>query len=352
MKQAEGMRDFTIWPEVNGREPLELLAGQHRIRALEEWVKDAKLGEVRKSCGGHASFTIGVNSISLDQNIKLRANSKDVAKPDSHGDIWLHLVTAVSQKPEKFEGKRQEVLRDMTDTLDLSGTAGGVPMSRLLALRGYDKWRAMIQRGARRRSADRHSTWSLMMACRIDDFCFSTFRQVLETLASLPGDAASYVKPEDWVQMSGFLGHDRSEMETREFFYPGMGSQKVDQSCRRRPNLLVKLDREPYWQVPNAVAESVVSGSILTPRSCSTGDGMQVSTGTDAGGEEKDLPSFVDAPDPGSIFDEAMSKAEENTALSIPSTAGDDSTQQEALDKHRQAQPPFSPQSPVTMLGS
>ncbi|KAG5961795.1 hypothetical protein E4U56_003729 [Claviceps arundinis] len=179
MKQAEGMRDFTIWPEVNGREPLELLAGQHRIRALEEWVKDAKLGEVRKSCGGHAT------------------NFKDVAKPDSHGDIWLHLMTAVSQKPEKFEGKRQEVLRDMTDTLDLSGTAGGVPMSRLLALRGYDKWRAMIQRGVRRQSADRHSTWSLMMACRIDDFCFSTFRQVLETLASLPGDAASYVKPED-----------------------------------------------------------------------------------------------------------------------------------------------------------
>lgn len=99
---------------------------------------------------------------------------------------------------------------------------------------------------------------------------------------------------------------------------------------------------------PDAVAESVVSGSILTPRSCSTGDGMQVSTGTDAGGEEKDLPSFVDAPDPGSIFDEAMSKAEENTALSIPSTAGDDSTQQEALDKHRQAQPPFSSQSPCS----
>ncbi|KAG6087191.1 hypothetical protein E4U15_008217, partial [Claviceps sp. LM218 group G6] len=36
-KQAEGMLDFTTWPDVNGRERLELLAGQHRIRALEEW---------------------------------------------------------------------------------------------------------------------------------------------------------------------------------------------------------------------------------------------------------------------------------------------------------------------------
>ncbi|KAG6066654.1 hypothetical protein E4U32_005601 [Claviceps aff. humidiphila group G2b] len=143
MKQAEGMRDFTIWPEVNGREPLELLAGQHRIRALEEWVKDAKLGE---------------------------------------GELWW---------PCKF----------------------------------YDRG------------------WATHAA----QFWFSTFRQVLETLSSLPGDAASYVKPEDSMQMSGFLGHGRSELETREFFYPGMGSQKVAQSCRRRPNLLVKLDREPYW---------------------------------------------------------------------------------------------------------
>ncbi|KAG6260245.1 hypothetical protein E4U47_000607, partial [Claviceps purpurea] len=39
------MLDLTIWPDVNGREQLELLAGQHRIRALEEWVKLAKLGE-------------------------------------------------------------------------------------------------------------------------------------------------------------------------------------------------------------------------------------------------------------------------------------------------------------------
>ncbi|KAG6258807.1 hypothetical protein E4U24_000877 [Claviceps purpurea] len=574
--QTEGMPDFTIWPEVNGREPLELLAGQHRIRALEEWVKDAKLGE--EELWWPCEF-YDRDSISLEENMKLRVNNKDVAKPDDHGDIWLHLVTAVSQKPEKFKGKRCEILRDMADTLDLSRT-GGVPMNRLLALWGNDKWRAMITawcKTAVGRSTFKIRPWSLMMACRIDDFWFSTFRQVLETLASLPGDAASYVKLEDWKHMSDFLGYGRSEMETREFFYPGIGSQKVDQSCRRRPNLLVKLDREPYWQVyehvvqsgqlsfpdvhrilglseqdgkilsgvinhvvdwlmsghrskrppqrnnnkpglrvdmvaalqhfdqkklqqakgrvttsigeargqsvaettsivmqqellefvcgrleafrsasakdqltqrldtdnaglyqtrfrqaewagvlgivrlymgpefrpewprleeesrpgdvshfvdmaiqhwktlanlagdetrcgklssasfrdnlaswlgeqfgspsgpttgeTNTDAESVVSVSILTSRSCSTSDRMQISAGTDAGREEKDLPSFVDAPDPGSVFDEAMSKAEEKTALSIPSPAGDETTQQEA---HRQAQPPFSPQSPCS----
>ncbi|KAG6313799.1 hypothetical protein E4U22_000639, partial [Claviceps purpurea] len=80
-------------------------------------------------------------------------------------------------------------------------------------------------------------------------FWFSIFRQVLDTLADLPGDTASYVKAEGWRKMSSFLGHGRLEVETREFFYPGKGSQEVDQSCRRRPGFLVQLDRESYWQV-------------------------------------------------------------------------------------------------------
>ncbi|KAG6052516.1 hypothetical protein E4U16_007703 [Claviceps sp. LM84 group G4] len=43
--ESLGLLDSTIWPDVNGREQLELLAGHHRIRALEEWMKLAKLGE-------------------------------------------------------------------------------------------------------------------------------------------------------------------------------------------------------------------------------------------------------------------------------------------------------------------
>ncbi|KAG6076644.1 hypothetical protein E4U15_004999 [Claviceps sp. LM218 group G6] len=43
--ESLGLLDTTIWPDVNGREQLELLAGHHRIRALEEWMKLAKLGE-------------------------------------------------------------------------------------------------------------------------------------------------------------------------------------------------------------------------------------------------------------------------------------------------------------------
>ncbi|KAG6309762.1 hypothetical protein E4U22_003710 [Claviceps purpurea] len=123
-KQAEGMLDLTIWPDVNGREQLELLAGQHRIRALEEWVKLAKLGEE---------------------------------------ELW---------RPCKFYDEEYEASREQQ----------------------------------RRREE----------------------------------------KPEK---------HGRSEKETWEFFYPGKGSQKVDQSCRRRPELLIKLHRELYWQVYEHVVQ-------------------------------------------------------------------------------------------------
>ncbi|KAG6316431.1 hypothetical protein E4U22_007085 [Claviceps purpurea] len=533
-KQAEGMPNFTTWPDVNGPAPLELLAGQHRIRALEEWVKDAKLGD--EELWWPCKF-YNRDSISFEQNMKLRMNKKDVTQIDSHGSVWLHIVTAVSHKPELFQGKAAEISYDMAHTLGL-GKDNGVPMARLVML-----WR--------------------------NEFWFSIFRQVLDTLADLPGDAASYVNAEDWRKMSKFLGHSRSAIETREFFYPDIGSQNVDQFSRRRRDFLVGLDGENFFQVyrhvdqrkqmsfpdvhlilglpehdlymlgkvmdhvvdwissdrskrlnkrnnkkpglrvdmiaalshfdekklqlakdrvstsikfdrsqsvaeaasiviqqevlefvcrnletfrsaqakdqltqrldidnaglyrtrfrqaewagvldivrwymgpefrpewprleeswpedvshlvdmaikhwgdtlagdkmrcskvssasfrdnlaswlaeqfgageesspsgpttgeTNADAESLASVSIFTTRSYSTDDRRQVSAGTDAGGEGERLPSFADAPDPGSVFDETMAKAEEKIALSIPSRAGYESTQQEAPDKDRQ----------------
>ncbi|KAG6153862.1 hypothetical protein E4U35_000598 [Claviceps purpurea] len=567
-KQAEGMPNFSMWSDVNGPAPLELLAGQHRIRALEEWVKDAKLGE--EELWWPCKF-YNRDSISFEENMKLRMNKKDVTQPDSHGDVWLHIVTVVSHKPELFQGKASEILTDMANTLGL-GRDNGVPMARLVMLWRNEIWRGMATawcRTAVGRATFRISTWSPMITCRIDDFWFSIFRQVLDTLADLPGDAASYVNAEDWRKMSKLLGHSRSAIETREFFYPGMGSQNVDQFSRRRRDFLVGLDGENFFQVyrhvdqrkqmsfpdvhlilglpehdlyilrevmdhvvdwissdrskrlnkrnnkkpglrvdmiaalqhfdekklqlakdrvstsvrfdrcqsvaeaasiviqqevlefvcrnletfrsaptknqltqrldidnaglyrtrfrqaewagvldivrwymgpefrpewprlgeswpedvshlvdmaikhwgdtlagdkmrcskvssasfrdnlaswlaeqfgageesspsgpttgeTNADAESLASVSVFTTRSYSTDDRRQVSAGTDAGGEGERLPSFADAPDPGSVFDETMAKAEEKIALSIPSRAGYESTQQEAPDKDRQ----------------
>ncbi|KAG5959203.1 hypothetical protein E4U56_005070 [Claviceps arundinis] len=568
-KQAEGMLDFTTWPDVNGREQLELLAGQHRIRALEEWVKDAKLGkeELWWPCKFYDR-----DSISLEQSMKLRMNlNKNVVQPDSHGDIWLHIVTVVSQKPDKFQGKGREISREIAETLGLRNESG-VPVTRLVSVWRNEKWRKMVTawcKTAVGRATFKIRPWYMMIACRIDEFWFSIFGQVLSTLAELPGDAASYVKAEDWKKMSKVFEPIPCQKAIKELFYPS--SQQVDQSCRRRLDFLVELDREAYWRVYehvvqrgqtsfpdvhrilslseqdgkilsgvmdhvadwlssvrskrphqrdnnkpglrvdmvpalqrfdkkrlqeakgrvttsvaeargqsvaettsilmqqellefvcghleafksasakeqlnqpldsdnaglyrtrfqqaewadilnivrwymgpkfrpewlrpeesrpgnvshlvdgtiqnlkdminltgnknhynklssasfrdkltnlleelcgageesspsgpttgeiNTDAESVASVSILTTRPCSTGDRRQVSAGTDVGGEEEELHSFVDAPDPSLVFDEAMAKAEEKTALSIPSTAGDESTQQEPPDKHKQ----------------
>ncbi|KAG6054518.1 hypothetical protein E4U32_006882 [Claviceps aff. humidiphila group G2b] len=244
-KKAEDMPDFTTWPDVNGQNPLELLAGQHRICALEEWVKDAKLSEEE---------LWWPYSMSLEQNLKLRVNSKDVAKPDSHGDIWLHIVTVVSQKPDKFQGKGTDIAREMAETLELRNEIG-VPMTRLVSLWRNKKWRKMVTawcQTAVGRATFKIRPWYMMMACRIDDFWFSIFGQVLSTLASFPGDAASYVKAEDWKKMSKVFESKVFEpipcqKAIKELFYPG--SQQVDQSCRRRVDFLFELDREAYWQV-------------------------------------------------------------------------------------------------------
>ncbi|KAG6235653.1 hypothetical protein E4U24_008104 [Claviceps purpurea] len=221
-KQAEGMLDFTIWPNVNGREQLELVRDS---TAYAHWKN--------------------TDSISFEQNMKLRINKRDVAQPDSHGDIWLHIVIRDGSVAEAGEVPGQIVRNKERN-------------SRHLGPR-QPKWQPSGPAGDDMGEQDRRREFRPEIliaqghANRVGDATvlvlnFSIFRQVLDTLADLPGDTASYVKAEGWRKMSSFLGHGRLEVETREFFYPGKGSQEVDQSCRRRPGFLVQLDRESYWQ--------------------------------------------------------------------------------------------------------
>ncbi|KAG6147642.1 hypothetical protein E4U28_006530 [Claviceps purpurea] len=414
-------------------------------------------------------------------------------RPLSHGDIWLQIVTVVSQKPDKFQGKGCEILREMAETLELTSESG-VPVARLVTLWRNEKWRKMVT--ARCETAVGRATfkirpWSLMIACRIEE--------VLDTLADLPGDAASYVKAEDWKEcrkslnrslarnrskscftlarnrltspvaaVSTFSSIDREAywrvyehvvnadkclFQTCIVYSACLNKMHFDENklqqakgrvttsiaeargqsvaettsivmqqelleflCGRldafgsapaKDQLTQRLDTDnaglyrtrfrqaewagvlgivrwymgpefrPEWPRPedsrsgdvsllvdvaiqnwkditnlagdkmrysklssasfrdnlaswlgekcgageasspsgpttgetNADVESVASVSTLTTQPCSTDDRRQVSAGTDVGGEEKDLPSFVDAPDPGSVFDEAMAKA-------------------------------------------
>ncbi|KAG5931151.1 hypothetical protein E4U60_006400 [Claviceps pazoutovae] len=153
----------------------------------------------------------------------------------------------VSQKPDKFQGKGCEISREMAETLELTSESG-VLVARLVTLWRNEKWRKMVTawcETAIGRATFKIRPWSLMIACRIDE--------VLDTLADLPGDATSYVKAEDWKKMSKVFEPISCQKPIKELFYPC--SQQADQSCRRRLDFLVELDREAYWRVYEHVVE-------------------------------------------------------------------------------------------------
>ncbi|KAG6211682.1 hypothetical protein E4U35_002005 [Claviceps purpurea] len=168
--------------------------------------------------------------------------------PDSHGDIWLQIVTVVSQKPDKFQGKGCEILREMAETLELTSESG-VPVARLVTLWRNEKWRKMVT--ARCETAVGRATfkirpWSLMIACRIEEFWFSIFRQVLDTLADLPGDAASYVKAEDWKECRKSLNRSLARNRSKSCFT--LARNRLT-SPVAAVSTFSSIDREAYWRV-------------------------------------------------------------------------------------------------------
>ncbi|KFA71015.1 hypothetical protein S40288_10412, partial [Stachybotrys chartarum IBT 40288] len=206
---GESLSDFTNWMMVNGGRQVEIIAGQHRKEALRKYVERARLGEEELwwPCKIYDPRTL-----TIEQLLQLRANRRDVARPDSHSDIWLQAVTAESQKENIFHGKVEDMMRQMSDILQLHDEAG-VPLRRLVTLWRNERWKAMITQWCSTmvgRATFKISTWEWMISCRIDDFWFAIFRQVLNTLAELPGNAAEYVDAGDWEKMVQHLPADDS----------------------------------------------------------------------------------------------------------------------------------------------
>ncbi len=76
------------------------------------------------------------------------------------------------------------------------------------------------------------------------------FRQVLGTLAQLPGDAASLVSSEDWKTMSACLDAERTRDQVQGLFYPGDHSGKpISVASERNPKLLRAFGDRAYWDV-------------------------------------------------------------------------------------------------------
>ena len=100
-------------------------------------------------------------------------NRQDAMMADSHGDIWVQLVAAASEKPGMFHGNDDEMKAQMRRALRLSGEPG-FPQRRLATIWRNERWRQMATRWCQAtvgRATFQISTWDWMIRLRIDDVC-------------------------------------------------------------------------------------------------------------------------------------------------------------------------------------
>ncbi|KAM0362979.1 hypothetical protein ACHAO7_010766 [Fusarium culmorum] len=241
---------FEEWLHVNRGRPAEVMAGQHRLKALEAYVQetDANQDELWWTCEFYDKDTLPLNL-----NLKLRVNRQDPSMADSHGQVWMQVVAASSQDPTLFSGTAAQVKDQMTDVLQL-GSDKQFPIRRLATIWRNERWRDMATRWCETsigRATFRISTWDWMISYRIDDYWFATYRSVLQTLSQLPCDAANEVELADWKKMSEFLGLNRTSSQVQALFYPSSSSSHsaTNQNIKRRPNFLVALDDVRYREM-------------------------------------------------------------------------------------------------------
>ncbi|WAO91830.1 Hypothetical protein NCS54_00931300 [Fusarium falciforme] len=241
--QCNQVLSFEDWLLVNPNEKAEVMAGQHRIEAMREYVKqtgtDSK--ELWWTC-----IIYDRDQIPAEINVKLRVNRRDLSLPDSHGQIWMQLVLANDQCDSLFQGKKYDVEKQVMNILRLS-TADKFPTARLVTLWRNHRWRPMITRWCRTqlgRMTFNISTWDWMASYRVDSYWFTTFEQVLESLAELPEECADSLKASDWAKLAKALPIGHTEMHVQQLFYPVQTMN--ESSATRHHGFFLELGDEAY----------------------------------------------------------------------------------------------------------
>lgn len=106
-------------------------------------------------------------------DLRLRANRLGHTLPDTHGQVWMQLVTLKEQDPKVFQGSNAQVEKEMVRTANLSGR-DQFPIRRLVTLWKNLSWHAMITEWCRTaigRSLFQLSLWGDLARYRIDDVC-------------------------------------------------------------------------------------------------------------------------------------------------------------------------------------
>ncbi|KAH7459119.1 hypothetical protein FOMA001_g20261 [Fusarium oxysporum f. sp. matthiolae] len=256
---------FRNWADFNDEKP-ELMAGQHRIEALKDYVKqtNSDSSDLWWICEFYDKDTLPV-----ELDIKLRVNRRDLTLPDTHGQIWLQLVSAFDRDPTLFSaernGNKKGIEKRMLDILCLTSEAR-FPISRLVTLWRSERWRPRITRWCRTslgRSTFNISKWYQIAGYRLDDYWFDTFYQVLETLRALPTSTSESIQISDWTVLAGSLKSDTYDAaDVHQVFYPkedgnnnnddsksnpsAPSTTKPVQKTARRSGFLSSLDKEAY----------------------------------------------------------------------------------------------------------
>jgi len=158
---------FDDWILVNGTKA-ELLAGNHRVEALKEYLRRTK------SEGKERWWICDLydkEALPTHLHIKLRANREDPILPDSHGQIWTELAALSEADGTLFQGQHKLVEGQMVRLLGLNGKMK-FPARRLVTLWRNHNWRSMTTRWCSisvGRATFNISTFEWMISLRIDD---------------------------------------------------------------------------------------------------------------------------------------------------------------------------------------
>ncbi|KAJ4211589.1 hypothetical protein NW759_012500 [Fusarium solani] len=92
-----------------------------------------------------------------------------------------------------------------------------------------------------------------MASYRIDSYWFTTFEQVLESLAELPEECADSLQASDWAKLAEALPTGHPEMHVQRLFYPGQA--KGESRATRCHGLFLELGDEAYSRTYHRIAD-------------------------------------------------------------------------------------------------
>ncbi|KDN72005.1 hypothetical protein CSUB01_12141 [Colletotrichum sublineola] len=220
-EEEDGEAAFLRWASVNDTKA-EVMAGQHRLCALREYV--TATGALESDAWWTCEL-YDKDRLPAELNIKLRINRRDPSLPDNHGQIWTQLVSIASDAAEP---------------------------------------------ATRRQATVDHK---LIASLRIDDYWFATLEAALGTLKALPLDETQDLGQDDWNRLAAALqgsstrenaadAEERTREAVEAVFYTGDGSNR---SYRRAAGLLETVDDTAYPLPPQQEARDGDRGPGAAP---------------------------------------------------------------------------------------